>query len=191
MSDTSLVNRLLGVISLKAPIYREIAEDSNALVPAGVITVAAALVSGVGSAFVSASLPSMFPAEYQSLLASSSNPILSFITSVVSILVMWGVGSWVFAFAAKMMGGRTNTGEMLRILGHVNVVDFLNLIPCVGALTWILKLVAMVIGIREASEFDTTKAVITGLIGVVMMFIVQIVINAVLGVIGGAIGLIG
>jgi hypothetical protein len=193
MSNTSLPNRLIGILTLKAPIYREIAEDSGSLTTAAIITVASVLATGIGSAFVSTMLPGAIPADMQTpeiaaALAASANPVLNFLSAVISGLVAWFIGSFAFGFVAKMLGGRTNTGEMLRVLGHVNIVDFLNLIPCMGLVAWILKLVAMIIGIREAAEFDTVKAVITGIIGVVVIWGINFAINAVLGMVFVAIG---
>jgi len=44
----------------------------------------------------------------------------------------------------------------------------------------ILSVVGAIIGIREAAEFSTGKAVVTGLIGLVILFIINIAIGFVL-----------
>jgi hypothetical protein len=58
------------------------------------------------------------------------------------------------------------------------------LIALAGA---ILSLIAAVIAMREALDFDTGKAILTAIIGWVIIFIINVVIGTVLGV--GAAGL--
>jgi hypothetical protein len=67
----------------------------------------------------------------------------------------------------------------------------LNFIPCVG---WVFglggaiwALVAGVIAVREALDFDTTKAILTVIIGWVVILVITTIVGTVLGV--GALGL--
>jgi hypothetical protein len=59
--------------------------------------------------------------------------------------------------------------------------------PIINLAALVLSLVAAVIALREALDFDTGKAIITGVIGWVIVVIISVVIGMVLGV--GAAGL--
>jgi hypothetical protein len=71
------------------------------------------------------------------------------------------------------------------------VLGVLGFIPCVGGLAGVVgaiwALVAGVIAVREALDFDTTKAVLTVIIGWVIVFAISIVVGLVFGI--GAVGL--
>ena len=77
---------------------------------------------------------------------------------------------------------------MMRVLGYANapnLLGFFGFIPCVGWLIaligWILSVIAGVIAVREAMEFDTTKAIITVVVSWVIQFILVLIIGAILG----------
>ncbi len=169
--SSSLMQRLVGVVTLKAPIYKEIAEDPSATTPAAVITVVMALVSGLGTMLITGS------------------GVMSLVSSILSALVGWVVSAFVAGFVAQRLGGKTSTAEMLRVLGHNNIFQVLNLIPCIGTIAaLILGAIAFVIAVREAAEFDTQKAVITALITFVVIFLVTLLIGTILGVGSAAAG---
>lgn len=183
-STGGIMSRIMGVITLKAPVYREIADDTTATSQAAIIVVIFALVAaGVGAAVIAA-LGSSIPQGSQ--FGQSLNPVAVAIRSFLQIIIGWLLGSWVFAFVSKtFFGGKTNTGEMLRVFGFTQVFQIFAIIPCCGWLiAWILGIIGAIIGIREASEFDTGKAVITGIVGLVALFIVYVIIGVVLGAVG-------
>ena len=169
--SSSLMQRLVGVVTLKAPIYKEIAEDPSATTPAAIITIVIALVSGLGTMLV------------------AGTGIMQLVSSVLGALVGWVVSSFVAGFVAQRLGGKTSTAEMLRVLGHNQIFQILNIIPCIGTIAaLVLGAIAFVIAVREAAEFDTQKAVITALITFVALFAVITVIGLILGVGGAAAG---
>jgi hypothetical protein len=86
---------------------------------------------------------------------------------------------------------------MARTLAYANTPRFIALlgfIPCLGPVlrlaAWILGIAAGVIAIRESMEFDTMKAVITAVVGLILYVIANIVISFTLGGLGLA-GLTG
>jgi hypothetical protein len=96
----------------------------------------------------------------------------------------------VLAFVAKQLDGKTSTSEMLRVTGYVSVfgvVSVLNifrLIPLLGCLTGLISLVVSLlyligymIGVREAAEFTTGKAIITAVVAVVVNFVIVVLIG--------------
>jgi hypothetical protein len=68
----------------------------------------------------------------------------------------------------------------------------LSFIPCVGAIFalagFVLSLIAAVIAIREAMDFDTGKAVVTAIIGWAIVLVISIIVGLVLGVGAAGVG---
>jgi len=189
----SMMDRLMGVITLKAPTYREIADDKTATMSAALIVVVATLVSGFFTALVQTD---------PTTGTITANPVIGVIGAIVGVvagLIGWAVGAWILAFVAKsFFQGKTDTGEMLRVTGYVhifNIVGVLSVLSLasvalacvVGLISFvvaILRLIGYVIGVREAAEFSTTNAVITAIIAAIVEFLIVAVIT---GVVLGAV----
>ena len=160
MNTNNLTDRLMGILTFKAPTYKAVAEDKTATPTAAAIVVIVALVTGIlGSVFTGFSLGGI-------------------IGGVIAVLLAWLIGAFVLAFVAQsFFQGKTDTGEMLRMTGFAQIFSLLGIIPLIG---WLLALVglivAYVIGIREAAEIDTTKAVLTGMITIVILFFVRLIL---------------
>ena len=62
----------------------------------------------------------------------------------------------------------------------------MGFIPCVGWVFpfagWILSLIAGVIAVREAMEFDTGNAVVTVLVSGVIALVISLIIGSIFGV---------
>ncbi len=177
-----MLDRIIGVITLKADKYREIAHDEAATGQATIIVVVMALISAVVGAVLLGAVASSLPPGSQ-----MGSPIGFMIRTFVNAIISWLVGSWVIAFvSATFFGGKTNTSEMLRVFGYTQVFQIFGIVPCIGTIVaLILSVVAAIIGIREASEFDTTKAILTGIVA----FIILLVVGFILGLLFGLVGL--
>lgn len=170
------MNRLLGVITLKAPVYKEIAEDQNATTTAAIIVVVMAIFGGILAALAMSLVGAGLPAD-----APAGSPTGMAISTIINTIISWLIGSTVFAFVANALGGRTNIGEMLRVFGYTQIFQVLNIIPCLGTIAaLVLSVIGAIIGIREASGFSTGKAVLTGIIGLVILFIISMVVGSIL-----------
>ena len=180
------MDRIMGVITLKAPTYRQIADDPNATTPAAIIVAVVALISGFFGGLVRTN-----PASPGTLLAPNIlAAILGAIVAVIITLIAWFVSAWVLAFVAKWFGGKTNTQEMLRVTGYVEIFGLVGVLSIlalispallcvvglVGFAAAILRLIGYIIGVREAAEFSTGNAVITAIIAAVINFIIRIVL---------------
>lgn len=181
---------LMGVITLKAPTYRKIADDHSLTTMAAIIVVVSILVG------------SFFQGLVQVGASGTSNVtlvggVVGAVIGVIIGVIGWVVGAWILAFVAKsFFQGKTDTGEMLRVTGYVHVFNLVGVLTILGAITpallcvaglvgfvaAILRLIGYVIGVREAAEFSTTNAIITAIIAAVVEFII-------VAVIGGAITL--
>jgi len=177
-----MVDRLMGVFMLKAPVYKEVAHDKDATTPAAIIVVVMAIFGGILGAIAVGLASSSLPADQ---VASLGSPVRIAVSTIFNTIIGWVVGSFVFGFVANLFGGRTNTGEMLRVFGFAQIFQVLNIVPCLGSIAaLVLSIIGAIIGIREAAEFDTGKAVLTGVVGLVILFIVNLFIGMFLAVFG-------
>lgn len=126
-------------------------------------------------------------------------------TIVVVTALLWGVGQWVLPgtkfwgsvvgglvgaivgwviwailtnIIGKQLGGTSDTGEMLRVLGYSSSPMALGIVPGIGHLVGgVWALVAAVVAVRQGQDFSTGKAVGTLIIG----FIVYVFARGILG----------
>ncbi len=163
----AIVSRLPGIVTFKAPIYKEVASDAAATQPAAVIVVVVAVLVGLISGIF------------------NGNLVFQLIITVVTQLISWALGSWVLAFVAKTVyKGEATTAQMLRVTGYTAVFRIIGIIPFLGVIGGILQAVANVIGVREANGFDNTKAIITAIIAWVVIAIITAIIVGIFAVIG-------
>lgn len=180
------LTRIMGVIALNASTYREIADDPNATRPAGIIVAVVALIAGFS----------------QGLFNTSANWTGAIITAIVAVilgLIAWFIGSWVLAFVSRWFGGKTNTREMLRVTGYVEVfniisvlliaVTFYQLLVCITLPVFlvvaILRLIGYIVGVREAAEFSTGNAIVSAIIALIIISLITLVLGgAIVSVLG-------
>lgn len=177
-----MMDRLMGVLTLKAPVYKEIAHDKSATTTAGIIVVVMAIFGGVLGALAVSLAGSSLPSDQ---LAQVGSPVRIVVSTIITTILGWLVGSFVFGFVANMFGGKTDTGEMLRVFGFAQIFQLLNIVPCIGGLAaLVLSVIGAIIGIREAAGFDTGKAVLTGVVGFVFLFIVSMFVGFFMAMVG-------
>jgi hypothetical protein len=164
----SLVNRLVGIITFKTPVYKEVAEDKTATSMAAIVVIVVAVLVGL----------------FSGLISNSHGVLYSLVYAVVTQLIGWVIGSWLLAFIAKQLfHGDTDMNEMLRVTGYTSVFQILGIIPVVGIIGSLLQAAANVIGIREAASFDTTKAILTVIIEWVIVLVISLIIAGILAAI--------
>jgi len=165
--SSSLINRLIGIITFKAPVYREVAHDASALQPAAIIVVAVTLIVGV----------------VNGLLGGPIGLVGAIVFALLGALIGWLIGSWLTALVAnKLFQGQTNTTEMLRVLGHTYVFQVPSIIPLIGSLvTLVLSIIGTVLAIREAASLDTQKSIFTAIIANVIIFVITLVLGGIVG----------
>lgn len=185
-----MLDRIMGVILLKAATYRQIADDTTATGQAATVFIISKIIQGFFQGLV---IPDP---NAGGNTVSILGAILGLIVAVVIGLIGWYITAWVLAFVAERLGGKTNTQEMLRVTGFVEVFGVIAIITIlaainpilgciagiIGFIVAILRLIGYIIGVREAAEFSTTNAIITAIIAAIVNFIIVVVI-------GGAIAL--
>ncbi len=102
----------------------------------------------------------------------------SVVGGVVGAIVGWVIWAILTTIVGKQLGGTTDTGEMLRVLGYASSPMALGIVPGVGHVVGaVWALVAAVVAVRQGLDFTTGKAVGTIVIG----WIVYMVARGILG----------
>lgn len=178
-----LIDRMIRAAKLDVELYEEVEADETLTPQAIAVVVVAAIAGGIGGALRTIIGPGGVGAFFLALILT---PIISVIGYFIWAALTYYIGT-------RLFQGTADYGEMLRAIGYSytpQVLSILSFIPCVGAIFSlagaIWALVAGVIAVRQALDFDTTKAVITCIIGWVAMLILYAILAA-LGI-GGAIG---
>ena len=183
MDFKAMLNRALRAAKLDVTLFQEVEKDTTLNREALMVVVFATILAGIGS-----------------LIGGLLAPGLGAVLLIVAWTVIWGiVGYYLWAYLTWFIGTRlfqstAEPGELLRTLGYASApqaLGFFSFIPCAGAIVALLAsiwaLVAGVIAVREALNVDTGKAVITVVIGWVVVFVIGMVVAGILG--AGAIGL--
>jgi len=178
-----MINRVIRAAMLDNEFFKTAEADTSLTQEALIVVILVSLAGSIGSfigGLISGSIGSAFVAL-----------IVALITGVATYYIWAYVTYFV---GTKLFNATADAGELLRVLGYASgprALSILSFIPCVGWLValagGIWSLVAGFIGVREALDLDTTKTLITVVIGWVIVLIITAVITAVLGV--GAIGM--
>ncbi|HUX76573.1 MAG TPA: Yip1 family protein [Anaerolineae bacterium] len=183
MDLAKMFNRVTRAAMLDVNLYEEVEADTSLNQEALIVVILVSVLSGIGGF-----LQGVFNGDIGAAL-------LALVVGVVLGVVSYYIWAYVTYFVGtNLFGGTADAGELLRVLGYASgprVLGVLGFIPCVGGLAGIVgaiwALVAGVIAVREALDFDTTKAVLTVIIGWVIVFAISLVVGLVFGV--GAVGL--
>lgn len=167
-----MLDRVIRIIKLDFPVFKDIESDPNATTEAAIIVAAASVLSAIGSAF------------------ASDRPVMAFLGGVISGVLGWIVWSYVSHFVGGVLYQSKGTFEnMLRVIGYANaphLLGILNIIPCVG---WIgglvgaiLALIASVMALREGLDLETGQAIVVALVGWFALLLVSIIVGTIFGV---------
>jgi hypothetical protein len=148
----SLGSQLIGVLGLKAPMYRRIVEDPTTKRNSIVVMAIASVLSAIG------------------LMVSSESKVQGVVQGVLAVVVGWVVAALAISLLSRLIARRKLAISVaLRLTGFTSVFAFvgiLGLIPGVGvigvALGALLAPVGNSIGIREAIRVHIIKAVVIG-----------------------------
>ena len=187
------MDRIMGVITLRAPTYREIADDPNATTPAAIIVAVVSFLTGLFQGYIIAGPNGTV------ITGPVVNTIVSAVIVTIFGLIAWAFSAWVLAFVARWFGGKTNTKEMLRVTGFVAIfglvsvvlvlVLFLPVLAClvsiIGLVAAILRLLGYIVGVREAAEFSTGNAIITAIVAIIVQFVILLAGTFVVAAVAG------
>ena len=175
MDFGAMLNRVLRAAMLDVDLYEEVEADTNLTQEALIVVIIVSILGSVGS-FISTLMARNIGAA-----------LLSLVITVVLGVINYYIWAYVTYFVGtRLFGGTADVGEMLRVLGYASgprVLAVLSFIPCVGGLITLAgavwALIAGVIAVRQALDFDTGKAILTVIIGWVIIIIISILISLV------------
>lgn len=184
MATESMIQRMIRAARLDTTFYNEVEQDTSLNSEALTVVVIAAVASGIGaggSALIGG--------------VGIGAAVVALAVGAIMAVVGYFIWAWLTQFiGTRLFGGVGDFGELRRTLGYAyapNILGIFNVIPCVGAVITLVgslwALVAGIIAVREALEFDTTKAVLTVIISWVIVFVISAVVLGIFGV--GAVGL--
>jgi hypothetical protein len=163
----SLVQRAIAAAGLDSGAFEEVEADKTANAQAAAVVVVSAIAQAV----------------------AGRHGLLGIPLSICGALFGWVIWSVVAYFVGvTVFKGTATVGELLRTLGFAQapgVFYALGVIPLVRwfvapvVAVWIL--IAGVIALRQALDIDTWKAVVTGLIGYLLLLIPMLLFYGALG----------
>ena len=188
MNFNAMIGRALRAAKLDVTLYNEVEADTSLNREALYVVIIAALLSFLGS---------LLSGVFSSVLGSALGVSIGFGTLLLAAVfgAVWTViGYYVWSYltwfiGTRFFGGTAEPGELMRTIGYAYAPQWLNVlsfIPCVGAIISLVaslwSLVAGIFAIREALDFDTGKAVITAIIGWLVIFVISLIIGGIFGV---------
>ncbi len=174
----SISNRMIRAARLESGLYEEVERDVSATTQALTVVIIVALASGIGSALGLILRGNM----------GFGAVIVAFVFGIIWAVIFWAIWSFItYWLGTNLFGGTATYGELLRTIGFAqspSVLAIFTFIPAVGPLiafiAGIWSLIAGIIAVRQALDFSTGKAIITAIIG----WIILMVIFAILGGLG-------
>jgi hypothetical protein len=104
------------------------------------------------------------------------SPIGALIGGIITAILGWVIWSGLAYFiGTRVFSGVATYGELLRTIGFAQAPGVLNILSFIPVLGWIISFVvglwilaATVVAMRQALDVDTTKAVLTGILGFIL-----------------------
>ena len=165
--NSVFVNRIIRACKLDVSLYEEVEADKSATFQAALVVVLSSLAAGVGAISLGAS---------NFLMA----PILSLISWYVWAYIIYLIGVKIF----PEKNTKSDHGELLRTIGFSSAPGLIRIfgftpelmsITFIGGGIWML--IAMVIAVRQALDYESTWRAI----GVVVIgFLIQVIILIIL-----------
>jgi hypothetical protein len=174
----TLAERMIGAAMLDVSVYEEVEADEGATGQAALVVGIVAIAGAIGAS------------------GDGGSGMTGAVFSAFMGWLIWSGLTWFIG--TRFFGGTATYGELLRTLGFAmapGVLNILGFIPFLGGLVGfavaIWSLIAGIIAIRQALDFDTGKAVATAVIGwLIMMAVVMTFAAMVFGAVmfGAALG---
>jgi hypothetical protein len=165
----SLLDRMRAAAFLDISAYEEVEADTTATSQAAIVVGIVAICAAVGG---------------------HRNGVNGVIAGAIAAYLGWLLWSGInYLIGTRLFKGTATWGELLRTVGFAQspgVLFIFGFLPLIGGLikaaVAIWMLIATVIAIRQALDIDTTKAVITAIIGFFCYLIASVVVFHLAGI---------
>lgn len=167
-----MIDRIIGVFKLDAATFEEIEADESATGQAALVVLIVSLISALGAGFF-----------------GEGSFGGAFIGQLLSSFLGWIVWSAItLAVGTALFNGKSDMGEMLRVLGFAQAPLVLAVVPCLG---WVVgaiwALIAGFVAVRQGLDLDNVRAFLTILVG----FVAYVVLAIIIGIFFGGMAAIG
>jgi hypothetical protein len=177
-----MLRRMINAARLDRTTYEEVENDPNATLQAILVVIIVALAAGIGA--------------FLAVQDEAINPIWGLVSGVIGGLIRWALWALVTFLVGTtiLKTARTNASwsQLARTTGFAQTPGILQILIFIPIIGWILgaiagiwQLVAMVVAVRQALDYDS----IWRTLGVVVIGFIIVVI--VLAIIGGLIAVVG
>ena len=170
--NSQFINRMIRASKLDVTLYEEVEADKSATVQAAIVVVLSSLAAGVGALSLGAS---------------------NFIMAPIFSLISWYIWAYLIYLIGTKLFPEPNTkadhGQLLRTIGFSSAPGLIRIfgftpelmsITFIGAGIWML--VAMVIAVRQALDYESTwRAIGVVVIGFLVQAIVLIMLLRIFG----------
>ena len=155
------LERMKGAALLNVDVYEEVEADTSATGEAGGVVALVAVATAIGA---------------------SGSGTFAVLAGVLSAFVGWLLWAGItYLIGDKLLGGTATWGELLRTLGFAQTPGLLlvlGIVPglhvIVAVIVGVWTLVAGIIAIRQALDFGTGKALLTALLGAIVVIVLRI-----------------
>lgn len=174
-----MLERMMGAARLNVHTFEEVENDQSATSQAMLVVIIVSIAAAIGG-----------------LLAFGGNPVTGLIFGVIRGLLGWALWALVTYFVGttifKTEATHANWGQVARGTGFAQtpgVLQIFAFIPFLGGLialaASIWQLVAMVIAVRQALDYESTwRAIGVVVVGFIIVIIPLIIIGGILGFAG-------
>ena len=170
--NSQFINRMIRASKLDVTLYEEVEADKSATVQAAIVVVLSSLAAGVGALSLGAS---------NFLMA----PLLSLVSWYIWAYLIYLIGAKLFPEPTT----KSDHGELLRTIGFSSapgLIRILGFTPELMSIIFIISgvwmLVAMVIAVRQALDYESTwRAIGVVVIGFLVQAMVLIMVLRIFG----------
>ncbi len=193
MNTDNLIQNMISAAKLDVNFFNAVEHDESKNQEALTVVVIAAIAAGIG-ALLTAIIGKMFMGILNNLADVQAHiSIGSIILSTLWAAVYTVIGYYLWSFIVYWVGtnifeGEADFGEVKRTIGYAyspQILSFFRFIPCLGFLLTVAGIiwsaVASFFAIREALDLDSTKTIITIVVGLVVTLIIFFLGNMLIG----------
>lgn len=170
-----MFSRMVRAARLDPAFYEMVETDASYTRESAIVVLLASLAGGIG------------------LMFGQDQGVKSLVVGIIATFISWLVWSGItLLIGTRVTKGpqtESNMGEMLRVLGYAHTPRLLSVFAFIPVLGQILvfvgavwSLAAGIVAIRQALDFSTARALVTVLLGWIVILLINVLTMGLLGI---------